>query len=1003
MIIIISTAITYTTFSMNQVTQLAESVETKQIYDYERTTEKFEILNVRNDNNQFNMTIKNTGELPVHLTRLWIENTTDSTWPISKFDLDVSIPPGSTVSNIGQNIGLTALDTQSYFAQIISERGNQNQMYLNSVGDTSLFIRLSATPSVLPSSFTTAVILEVINTGTTQLVNLQPEMVSVSTPTCTNCFFEELQSATPSSFDSLKPGDTAIFEWVYSFDGENGDQIQFIAGLKNDIRTDTATVTLQTIESALNAEVAIESGGLGDQVLIDDDILLFHLETDIVDSGTAYQMWSGIGDGGGDGLRIQLDQTNPHFVTNNGSKAISIPEGAWTVAMMLKSEEVPTSLKGDGVDMIFHFEDGDGAAPDNSEGSSSRDLDECGVSNYVQSVSIGTNDAEERISNGNVDLSDGDLDLAYDGGENNVYLVGLRFTGLNITPGTIITSAQVVFNADESDSGLTHLRIYAEDIDDAPVFTNSNSNLSNRALTGNYTDWSNIEAWSTGEISSDTTTPNIAAVIQEVVDRPGWVSGNDIVLLFYDNGSSGQRAAESEEGGGSPPQLSITWGNGAVPDWQPLSGPHNSGSYYFDGTADCFRSTNNVSGGDDNDIGSGDSTTSLWFKTDSDVGITDQYFVDWSASGCPLCDYYRIGLKGDVTNGGKVFFEYSTDDGLDVVSCVSTNEYDDEQWYHVTAARNGAGDECRLEITNIAGSNPEGQIFVNANTGTSSVDVSGKWHVGSNVDEDGNFFKGWIDDIMHWDDYHLSNGEIDDLARTNYGDGAHEFDLYLDELDSSGTFVQNLYTGIATKTAFADPKNGGNNDDWAYSQTNMTFNLAQTVIPIDGRLELYFNYRPSTTSWEALEVDMKIDDTTMNNPYPSFMQIPFPSIPFPSYYVHDKDDEFELFISNTGEDGVFLTYQGTRVNFNGTGGAYAGLIKSVNGTNLSENQDSLYIPKGENAELLFHEATDIPSTTQAGNLITPGAYRTTIWINGYSDQGETFSRSVVVGSVTIVD
>ena len=145
----------------------------------------------------------------------------------------------------------------------------------------------------------------------------------------------------------------------------------------------------------------------------------------------------------------------------------------------------------------------------------------------------------------------------------------------------------------------------------------------------------------------------------------------------------------------------------------------------------------------------------------------------------------------------------------------------------------------------------------------------------------------------------------------------------------------------------------------------------------------------------------------MNNPYPSFMQIPFPSIAFPSYYVHDNDDEFRIFVTNTGEDGVFFTYQGTRINFNGTNGAYAGLIKSVNGTSgenlLSQDRDSIYIPSGENAEMWFHEATNIPSTTESGTLMPPGSYRTTIWINGYSDQGETFSRSVVVGSVTVID
>jgi hypothetical protein len=390
MIIIISTAITYTTYSMNQVTQLAESVETKQVNDFERTNESFEVVKVRNDNNQFNMTVINTGDVPVHLTRLWVENTTDSTFPISKYDLDIALAPGASVYNIGQNLGLSVLDSQSYYAQLISERGNQKQLFLNSAADTSLFLRLSASPSVFPTTFATTVTLEIINTGTTQLLNLTPEMVSVTTPTCNQCTYNELVTVNPTSFDSLAPGDTALFEWVYDFSGENGDQLTFTAGLQNDIRADSVTVTLQTIESALNAEVSLESGGLGDQVLIDDSTILFHAETESTPSGE-YQMWSGVGDGGSNGHRISLHTETPHFLTNNGSDPVTIPEGNWNVALMAKSDPVPNSLDlggSDKYDMIFHFEDGDGGDPDNSEGRAQLDLEECGISNYNQIVLI---------------------------------------------------------------------------------------------------------------------------------------------------------------------------------------------------------------------------------------------------------------------------------------------------------------------------------------------------------------------------------------------------------------------------------------------------------------------------------------------------------------------------------------------------------------------------------------------------------------------------------------
>ena len=52
--------------------------------------------------------------------------------------------------------------------------------------------------------------------------------------------------------------------------------------------------------------------------------------------------------------------------------------------------------------------------------------------------------------------------------------------------------------------------------------------------------------WTTiGDAGPDQRTPDIAAIIQEIVNRPGWVSGNDIVIIV--TGSS-ERTAESYNG-----------------------------------------------------------------------------------------------------------------------------------------------------------------------------------------------------------------------------------------------------------------------------------------------------------------------------------------------------------------------------------------------------------------------------------------------------------------------
>ena len=78
---------------MDLIDNFAESIGIKQTLDYERQTEEFEVVKVSIVNNKFNFTLQNTGNIPVKITRLWVKNTTDSTWPFSKFDLNAVIAP----------------------------------------------------------------------------------------------------------------------------------------------------------------------------------------------------------------------------------------------------------------------------------------------------------------------------------------------------------------------------------------------------------------------------------------------------------------------------------------------------------------------------------------------------------------------------------------------------------------------------------------------------------------------------------------------------------------------------------------------------------------------------------------------------------------------------------------------------------------------------------------------------------------------------------------------
>ena len=143
----------------------------------------------------------------------------------------------------------------------------------------------------------------------------------------------------------------------------------------------------------------------------------------------------------------------------------------------------------------------------------------------------------------------------------------------------------------------------------------------------------------------------------------------------------------------------------------------------------------------------------------------------WGGDGtCPSCDYYKISLD----SVGKVLYEYNMNlGGSSTTTCLSTNQYDDDKWYHVIGTRDASDDDCRLYITNLDGSNAESTIVHNPSYSDSTVAADDHWHVGSNKEENGNYFKGWIDDVVHWNSYELTSTETDDISKVNYGTSAH--------------------------------------------------------------------------------------------------------------------------------------------------------------------------------------------------------------------------------------
>ena len=154
-------------------------------------------------------------------------------------------------------------------------------------------------------------------------------------------------------------------------------------------------------------------------------------------------------------------------------------------------------------------------------------------------ITNGADDVEER-GDGILEIGSGDLELIQ---ENTLQVVGLRFVDLDIPRGARITNAWIQFTVDETTGRTTTLTFGAHDIANAPPFA-GRGDLRARPLTTTIT-WQPARWVSVGDSGPAQQTPNLAAVIQQVIDNPDWAPGNAIALII---GGQGKRIAESYEG-----------------------------------------------------------------------------------------------------------------------------------------------------------------------------------------------------------------------------------------------------------------------------------------------------------------------------------------------------------------------------------------------------------------------------------------------------------------------
>ncbi len=218
---------------------------------------------------------------------------------------------------------------------------------------------------------------------------------------------------------------------------------------------------------------------------------------------------------------------------------------------------------------------------------------------------------------------------------NNVHS-GLRFQDITIGQGTSISNAYIaVYGSTANSAGSAtniDVNIIGDDVDNAGAWVAGSSIPSGTGMT----DTTAVVAWNPTTWSNDwINTPDISSIVQEIVNRGGWTSGNDMRFAIRNDTTTGLNVMAFEDtqlGNGRHAVLNISTG---------------SSNTYYDGVIDEIKvyatalspSQANLEflGGKSTSIGS-TSTTSTGVP---DGSVARQYCVPGDAATCnsPLAEW----------------------------------------------------------------------------------------------------------------------------------------------------------------------------------------------------------------------------------------------------------------------------------------------------------------------------------------------------------------------------
>ncbi|MCU0560540.1 MAG: PilC/PilY family type IV pilus protein [Desulfobacterales bacterium] len=166
-------------------------------------------------------------------------------------------------------------------------------------------------------------------------------------------------------------------------------------------------------------------------------------------------------------------------------------------------------------------------------------------------LSGSANDAEENHL-GTVALGETVLDLG------GLYRrVGLRFANITIPRDAVITRAYIEFTVGGADSASTKVKVSAHATDNPSQFSTAAFDISTRVMLDPPIEWTIDYAWQTVDMVHQS--PELKTLVQALVKRPGWASGNAMAFVIEGTGEVFRRAKSWDMDPAKAPLLHIEY------------------------------------------------------------------------------------------------------------------------------------------------------------------------------------------------------------------------------------------------------------------------------------------------------------------------------------------------------------------------------------------------------------------------------------------------------------